>query len=76
MMHGSTLQQGPDPLIPLAPEYAHHMPPTIAGDTQTLAEVTAEFRQQEAEIALGGGRKAIARQHEKGRLTAGSASRS
>ncbi len=46
------------------------MPPTIAGDTQTLAEVTAEFRQQEAEIALGGGRKAIARQHEKGRLTA------
>ncbi len=47
------------------------MPPTIAGDTQTLAEVTAEFRQQEAAIALGGGRsKAIARQHEKGRLTA------
>jgi 3-methylcrotonyl-CoA carboxylase beta subunit len=46
------------------------MPPTIAGDDTTLAELTAEIRKQEAEIALGGGRKAIARQHEKGRLTA------
>ena len=35
-----------------------------------LREVTEEFRSQEREIRLGGGHKAIERQHEKGRLTA------
>ena len=51
-------------------ENAPSMPPTTVGETQDLAELVARIREQEAEIALGGGRKAIQRQHEKGRLTA------
>jgi 3-methylcrotonyl-CoA carboxylase beta subunit len=35
-----------------------------------LAQLVEEFRRQEEVIAQGGGAKAIARQHEKGRLTA------
>jgi acetyl-CoA carboxylase carboxyltransferase component len=35
-----------------------------------LAQLVDEFRRQEETIAQGGGAKAIARQHEKGRLTA------
>jgi 3-methylcrotonyl-CoA carboxylase beta subunit len=46
------------------------MPTTTAGEIHDLAELAASIHQQEAEIALGGGRKAIQRQHEKGRLTA------
>ncbi len=37
---------------------------------QTLPELAAALRAEEAELALGGGRRAIERQHEKGRLTA------
>jgi acetyl-CoA carboxylase carboxyltransferase component len=39
-------------------------------DSQTLAELTAQFREESAKISLGGGKKAIERQHEKGRLSA------
>ncbi|MBI2823830.1 MAG: acyl-CoA carboxylase subunit beta [Planctomycetia bacterium] len=46
------------------------MPPTTTVPTQSLAELAAENRAQEAQIAVGGGRKAIERQHAKGRLTA------
>ncbi len=42
---------------------------TRAGE-DTLRLATEEFRSQAAEIALGGGRKAIERQHAKQRLTA------
>ena len=35
-----------------------------------LADLIAQFREEEAEITLGGGRAAIERQHAKGRLTA------
>ncbi len=35
-----------------------------------LADLTADFREQAGRLAAGGGEKAIARQHEKGRLTA------
>lgn len=38
--------------------------------SSALASANAEFRDIEAKIRLGGGRKAIERQHEKGRLTA------
>jgi 3-methylcrotonyl-CoA carboxylase beta subunit len=46
------------------------MPPTVAADSPTLAELTAQFAAQEDRILLGGGKKAIERQHAKGRLTA------
>jgi 3-methylcrotonyl-CoA carboxylase beta subunit len=35
-----------------------------------LTDLVAQFREEEAEITLGGGRAAIERQHNKGRLTA------
>ena len=38
--------------------------------TQEMGTLVGELRKQEAVIRLGGGDKAIARQHEKGRLTA------
>lgn len=38
--------------------------------TNTLRELTAEFLKTEEKIRLGGGKGAIERQHEKGRLTA------
>lgn len=38
--------------------------------SETLQTVTGEFLEIEASIALGGGKKAIERQHAKGRLTA------
>ena len=38
--------------------------------TSTLTELTATFQATEAEIRSGGGKKAIERQHAKGRLTA------
>jgi len=37
---------------------------------ESLSELTARLMAEEAEIALGGGPEAIARQHQKGRLTA------
>lgn len=47
---------------------------TVRGAKKTNAEawqqLLAEFGEQREQIALGGGEKAIARQHEKGRLTA------
>lgn len=43
---------------------------TMASTTSTLRDLTAEFLQTEARIELGGGAKAIERQHSKGRLTA------
>lgn len=46
------------------------MPPTTTTQPSTLSALVAEFKQQEATIRLGGGKTAIARQHEKGRLTA------
>jgi acetyl-CoA carboxylase carboxyltransferase component len=39
-------------------------------NAETWDELLREYRQQRAEIALGGGKKAIERQHEKNRLTA------
>src|SRR6187551_3404800 len=38
--------------------------------TQELSRLVEEIRRQEAVIRQGGGNKAVARQHEKGRLTA------
>lgn len=46
------------------------MPQATKGEGPSLAELARHFREQEAQISLGGGEKAIARQHEKGRLTA------
>jgi 3-methylcrotonyl-CoA carboxylase beta subunit len=43
------------------------MPATPANP---LVELTRQIQAEEAQIALGGGKKAIERQHEKGRLTA------
>ena len=40
------------------------------GEGPRLSELSRQFREQEATLALGGGEKAIARQHSKGRLTA------
>jgi len=45
-------------------------PPTKAAPPPSLRELTAECLRNEREIRGGGGAKAIARQHEKGRLTA------
>jgi acetyl-CoA carboxylase carboxyltransferase component len=44
------------------------MPPKTTADS--LSELTARLMAEEAQIALGGGREAIDRQHKKGRLTA------
>ncbi len=46
------------------------MTTTTSPTDETLAELTKRFANDEVELALGGGLKAIARQHEKGRLTA------
>jgi acetyl-CoA carboxylase carboxyltransferase component len=46
------------------------MPPKTAAEKPSLAQLADAIRQEEATIALGGGRKAIERQHAKGRLTA------
>src|SRR5476649_831274 len=47
------------------------MPRTRSGMmTQELSRLIDDLRKQEAVIRQGGGTKAIARQHEKGRLTA------
>lgn len=43
---------------------------TTSPPASPLAALAAEFRAEEGKIALGGGRKAIERQHEKARLTA------
>ncbi len=51
-------------------------PPSTPTPTQgsnqasSLRELSVEFLKTEAQIKLGGGKKAIDRQHEKGRLTA------
>jgi acetyl-CoA carboxylase carboxyltransferase component len=45
-------------------------PSNTPAGTPTLAELTREYMAAEAAIKLGGGAKAIERQHEKGRLTA------
>lgn len=45
------------------------MPP-VAAPTESLAELTAKIRVEAEQIMSGGGPKAVARQHEKGRLTA------
>ncbi|REJ96830.1 MAG: acyl-CoA carboxylase subunit beta [Planctomycetota bacterium] len=42
----------------------------MSSSTPSLSELAADFRQQEEQIALGGGPKSIERQHAKGRLTA------
>jgi 3-methylcrotonyl-CoA carboxylase beta subunit len=44
--------------------------PQTAKPAPTLRDLTAEMLRQEAEIRLGGGKKAVERLHEKGRLTA------
>ncbi len=46
------------------------MTTTTSPSDESLAELTNRFAKDEAEIELGGGQKAIARQHEKGRQTA------
>jgi acetyl-CoA carboxylase carboxyltransferase component len=43
---------------------------TTATESISLSQLTARFRAEQEKLALGGGEKAIARQHEKGRLTA------
>lgn len=43
---------------------------TSSAGSASLRAVTQEFLKQEAQLRLGGGPKAIERQHEKGRLTA------
>jgi acetyl-CoA carboxylase carboxyltransferase component len=44
--------------------------PSAAPNPPTLRDLTAQMLAGEAKIKLGGGKSAIARQHEKGRLTA------
>jgi 3-methylcrotonyl-CoA carboxylase beta subunit len=44
--------------------------PQTAKPAPTLRDLTAEMLRQEAELRLGGGKKAVERLHEKGRLTA------
>ncbi len=44
--------------------------PTPAAVTATLRDTNAAYLKEESKIKLGGGTKAIERQHEKGRLTA------
>jgi acetyl-CoA carboxylase carboxyltransferase component len=44
--------------------------PTMTTPINPLRELVETFRSAEAQIRLGGGHKAIDRQHEKGRLTA------
>src|SRR5947207_10583786 len=46
------------------------MPNTSAPSISPLRELVEQFRMTERDIRLGGGLKAIERQHEKGRLTA------
>ena len=46
------------------------MPPKIADEAPSLAQLADDIRTEEAKIAAGGGGKAIERQHAKGRLTA------
>ena len=45
-------------------------PTSSTTPTPSLRDITANLLKAEAEIKLGGGKKAIERQHEKGRLTA------
>jgi len=46
------------------------MPPSTATVAPSLSEMAQQLGRDEAELALGGGPKAIERQHAKGRLTA------
>lgn len=50
--------------------YDAPMPPTSTADLPSLYQLAQTLRKEEEHLALGGGEKAIERQHAKGRLTA------